>query len=108
MLGDTSIILSRSFVCSLPRRKRCIRASPFSKLNLFGIGGSKTSTRKTTLDKLLKVVDQTQRGVAVQKEQLAEIKQIFAELENTGSIATEEEISGTWRLLWTTEKARQR
>jgi hypothetical protein len=108
MFGDTSMILNKTpFLYSPPRRKHCTRTDSFLRLNLFGGGAAKNpTTTRTTLDKLLTLVQQNNRGVAIKKEQLAEIKQLFAEVENSGSQATEEDISGTWRLLWTTEKAR--
>jgi PAP_fibrillin len=84
--------------------RRQAPVAPRAFLNkLFG-QSTATPASKTALNRLLSTIDGTNRGQSTSKASLAIIKECFEELEASGPVGTEKSISGTWRLVWTTEK----
>jgi hypothetical protein len=90
---------------TVPRRSaRCAAVQPRAFLDkLFSAA---KPAQSSSLARLLETVDATDRGLATTPQQLQQIKQCFEELEAAGKTGKEGNISGTWRLLWTTEKVR--
>ena len=86
-----------------PSARQRIHCVPNAFLNKF-LSFSKAKASKSTLNRLLELATDGDRGLTTTPQQLAEIKQCFEELEASGLIGTESNISGTWKLLWTTEK----
>ena len=70
--------------------------------NLFS--PSKANSSKASLKKLLSTIGGGDYGANTTPQQLAEIKEIFEDLESSGPAGTQSNISGTWKLMWTTEK----
>lgn len=64
-----------------------------------------TSQKKLTaaLTDILRLTESADKGLRTTPQQLVEIKQAFAELEEAGQKSYADP-SGTWKLLWTTEK----
>lgn len=85
---------------SVNRRLNCTPQAFLNKL----FSPSSAIASKPTLDRLLQLTRDGDRGLATTPQQLAEIKECFETLEASGSVGTESNISGTWKLLWTTEK----
>jgi hypothetical protein len=86
-----------------PPRARSVKEQPVCLFNVF----EKTKTpvkARARLEKLLKVSMESERGLTTSPIQLATVRQCFEELEALECRGTRENLSGTWRLLWTTEK----
>lgn len=87
-----------------PHRARSVKEQPVCFFfNVF----EKTKTpvkARASLEKLLKVSMESERGLTTSPTQLATVRQCFEELETLECRGTRENLSGTWRLLWTTEK----
>lgn len=65
----------------------------------------KTSSKaNASLQSLVKMSMECERGLKTSPAQMAAIRQCFEELESLECRGTRENLSGTWRLLWTTEK----
>ena len=69
---------------------------------------SSSNTASKALDELLSAVAGSDRGITTTPAQLKDIKQLFEQLENGGKsmVGTPKTITGTWKLVWTTEKVR--
>jgi hypothetical protein len=73
--------------------------------NIFGQKSSTSPKAKAALGKLLEKTVDSQRGLSTDNgQQRKEIEALFTELEECGRAGTPESVTGTWRLLWTTEK----
>lgn len=61
---------------------------------------------RATIGELLKIVEDTNRGLQTTESQRRAIDQCVEELqrENEDSVTTGQEMSATWKMLWTTEK----
>jgi hypothetical protein len=81
------------------------RRVPTKKINaLFGFNISqKTISSKALLASILKLSEIEARGLKMSGN-VAEIKSLFDQIEEIGPEGNEKSITGTWRLLWTTEK----
>jgi len=84
------------------RRQRAV--APRALLDNFFSQIAASSASKSSLNRLVKTIDGTDRGMSTSKASLATLKECFEELEALGREGTEKNISGTWKLVWTTEK----
>lgn len=63
---------------------------------------TRNQTAKKNLSKILEIIASKD---ATEQATISEIKSLFDEIENIpGNEGTEKSISGTWKLVWTTEK----
>eukprot|EP00210_Caulerpa_lentillifera_P006866 g6563.t1 len=86
---------------SAQRPLRSVRAT-----RLFAVG--KPTGSKGILKELVKIVEDTNRGLdvtSVQKERIGDYVMKLQEL-GEGQTTTGDQMSATWKMLWTTEKAR--
>jgi hypothetical protein len=92
---------------SAPTTQRSHRQAPISPqafLNKLFNQSTASSASKSALNRLLTTIEGTDGGLTTNKASLATIKECFEELEEIGPTGTEKSISGTWRLVFTTEK----
>lgn len=87
---------------SQSRRQRAVAPQAF--LNKIFSQSTATLVSRSALNRLVKTIDGTDRGMSTSKASLAILKECFEELEASGRKGTESNISGTWKLIWTTEK----
>jgi hypothetical protein len=87
-----------------PRSRRQRAVVPQAFFGKMFSQNTATSASKSALNRLVETIDGTDRGMSTGKASLAILKECFADLEASGRRGTENNISGTWKLIWTTEK----
>ena len=83
----------------LPARRR---TAPLFKA-IFGLG-QKPAAKTQAKVRLLKVIEETERGLRTSREQLREILDDVQVLAEPNACTNDSKSSATWRLLFTTEK----
>lgn len=90
------------------RRSRALTVRPAAFFDFLKGALTPTSKPKTnkTVAELLQAVEPTQRGLATSKEDAEAIMALVEELQaqSESEVTTGPTLSGTWKLLWTTEK----